>query len=117
MKYHTVTVREGEKVGPIDWAYNFGGHAWGPGRGGANPELVAANTELLRTLEESLASGERWEATTDGGWPRVGWKRVLDVGMYDGWPYWRPVPSVRIAGTLGPEWHSFTSITEARRLP
>lgn len=51
--------------------------------------------------------------TTDGGWPRCGWGDVLDVGMYDGWPYWKPVPSVYSRGPLGGEWHCFSMLSGA----
>ena len=115
MKTKTVTVNEGEWLGPIDWSYDFDSHAWGPGKAGTNPEIIERNQEMLRSLEEGLKRGEEWEATTDGGWPRVGWGTVHRVGMYDGWPYWRPVPSVFIGGHLGGSWHSFISITEIRK--
>jgi hypothetical protein len=36
--------------------------------------------------------------------------------MYDGWPFWRPVPSVLIAGPFGAEWHWFGAISEIRQL-
>ena len=38
---------------------------------------------------------------------------VLDVGMYDGWPYWKPVPSVFTRSALGGgEWHCFAMLTD-----
>lgn len=110
MKTRTITVREGEKVGPVDWDYDFASHDWHHRGGCTNPEVVSRSESALRELCDGLARGEEWQATTDGGVPRLGWGRVLDVGMYDGWPYWRPVPSVLIAGTLGAEWHSFTGL-------
>lgn len=112
MKTETVTVTRGEYLGPVDWDYDFNSH----GRAGHNPEMIPHEVEQLRTLADGIERGERWEATTDGGWPRVGWGDVLQVGMYDGWPYWRPVPSVLKMGPLGPEWHSFLSISEIRRV-
>lgn len=108
MGTETRTVRIGEKVGPIDWGYDFASHDWDHG-GVTNPKHVRDAVERLRMME-----GTPCEATTDGGWPRVGWGRVIDAGMYDGWPYWRPVPSVLIAGTMGAAWHSFCMVTEAR---
>ena len=107
MKSYQLTHYEGEYLGPIDWNYDFHQHAWSEHRGGINPELISEMIGRLRALE----SGD-WEATTDGGWPRVGWKKVLRVGMYDGWPHWEPIPSVCIAGTLGAEWHQFYSISD-----
>jgi hypothetical protein len=112
MRYETVTNRIGEYLGPIDWNYDFAQHNWGPNHGGINPEL-SRKLDWLRELE---ANPQHYQATTDGGWPKIGWKRVVQVGMYDGWPFWKPVPSVQIAGTLGCEWHSWYSITAIERL-
>lgn len=111
MKTKTVTVREGEYLGPVDWSYDFSQHDW-KHSGGTNPEKVERCVEMLRRLGSDM----QFEATTDGGWPRFGWGEVLEVGMYDGWPYWKPVPSVLIAGTLGATWHSFMSITDVREI-
>jgi hypothetical protein len=95
------TVRyEGENLGPIDWNYDFAKY----GRGG--------DVERLR----QLMSGGEWEATTDGGWPRCGWGRVLDIGMYDGWPHWSPTPSVYITSWMGGSWHPYYSLTDIRKV-
>ena len=109
MKTRTVTEHIGEHLGPIDWSFFESEKS-----GSLNPATLEAAKERLRQLE---ADPTAFVATTDGGWPRVGWKEVLRVGMYDGWPYWRPYPSVQIAGTLGPEWHSYHSITDIERKP
>lgn len=106
MKSYTKTVYEGEYLGPIDWSYNFSQY------GCLNPDHIERAKQMLREFE----SGGEWEATTDGGWPRVGWHNVLKVGMYDGWPYWKPTPSVLTAGPLGCEWHSWSSLSEIRKL-
>lgn len=106
MRYETIMRPVGEDLGPVDWAYDFDVTGWDKG-GSLNPRLIAPLLEQFKKLE----SGE-WMATTDGGWPRVGWKKVLKIAMYDGWPYWKPVPSVLLAGTLGCEWYSWCSITE-----
>lgn len=109
MRSYQKTVYEGEYLGPVDWSYDFRQHDWSTNKGGMNPEITQSRIDMLRRLE----TGE-WEATTDGGWPRVGWGKVLKVGMYDGWPHWKPIPSVYINGTLGGSWHPFYSITEVR---
>lgn len=107
MKSYTQTVNEGEDMGPIDWARpmiaQMEGDKW--------------RAEVVARLREAESAPERFEATTDGGWPRVGWRQVLAVRMYDGWPYWRPTPSVYSCGPLGGEWHSFNSLSEIRPLP
>lgn len=110
MRFETQTVRVGELLGPVDWSYDFDTHDWNHG-GSTNPEHVARCREMIRTLD---GAERAWEATTDGGIPRVGWGRVLAVGMYDGWPYWRPVPSVLIDGFLGAEWTSFCGLSDIR---
>lgn len=106
MRTETVTRRIGELLGPVDWSYDFASHFQGDQRA---EERCLKQLDRLRRLADAP---DDWEATTDGGWPRVGWGDVLAVGMYDGWPYWRPVPSVCLRSPLGGgEWHSFTSIT------
>lgn len=107
MKTRMVEEREGEDMGPIDWSYDFEQHA----RGGMRPDSLREAVARLRKLD---ASPESFLVTTDGGWPRIGWHDVLRVRMYDGWPYWKPTPSVLTAGVLGAEWHPFTSITDIR---
>lgn len=109
MKTRQVTERIGEYLGPVDWGYDFLSHY-----GCCFPEnRRAINCEKAKDRLRLLAENpDRYMATSDGGWPRVGWGDVLQVGMYDGWPYWRPVPSVCISGTLGAEWHSFNSVTD-----
>lgn len=112
MKTRTVTERIGEYLGPVDWSYDFAQHNWSGSRGGINPEVGKKSLETLRLLE---AEPEAYEATIDGGWPKIGWKRVLKVGMYDGWPFWKPTPSVLLSGPLGAEWHPWYSITDFER--
>jgi hypothetical protein len=113
MKSRTVTVTEGERVGDVDWTYNFRQHFDNLCADDARrDEACASSVERLREIAAAVASGVDVQATTDGGWPRCGMHRVLSVGMYDGWPYWRPVPSVLTLGPLGGEWHSFASLTD-----
>jgi len=114
MKTKQVTVCEGEYLGPVDWNYDFKQHDWEHG-GGSNPESIERRIAMLNVLESQKKYGVAYEATTDGGFPRVGWGKVLEVGMYDGWPFWKPIPSVLIAGFLGSSWHWFGSITGIRR--
>lgn len=108
MRVETRTVCIGERMGDIDWSYDFRKHfdcycTTDEQRDKRCEEAKA----MLRELEEAHREGRAFQATTYGGWPRCGWGPVTDVGMYDGWPYWKPVPSVRI----GSEWTCFSSIT------
>ena len=107
MIIRTTTQREGEHLGPVDWSYDFASHFTGYG----NPEIASKFCEEAVKMLRALSGGGEWRATTDGGWPRCGWHEVALVGMYDGWPYWHPVPSVCLIGPLGSEWKSFSAIT------
>lgn len=109
MRTYTETKREGELLGDVDWSYDFRSHF--DGWSGDKDEHCRNQVEKLR----QLTNGEKWEATTDGGWPRCGWGEVVAVGMYDGWPYWRPVPSVAIMGSFGVEWSAFANVTSIRK--
>lgn len=112
MRYEQQTVRIGERVGDVDWSYNFRSHFDGLcSTDERRDEACTKAVEVLRDIESDLRAGKHIVATTDGGWPRCGWGRVIDVGMYDGWPFWKPVPSVLTSGPLGPSWHSFYMIT------
>jgi hypothetical protein len=114
MRTYTTTVREGAKVAELEWTYDFRQHfnnhcCDDAGR----DEHCARSVTRLRAIAEAFASGQVVRATTYGGWPRCGLNEVLDVGMYDGWPYWKPVPSVMTRSVLGgSEWHSFSSLTD-----
>jgi hypothetical protein len=113
VRTETRTVRIGERTGDIDWSYNFRKHydtlcTNNAGR----DEACERRKKQLHQIEEAFKNGVNVRATTYGGWPRCGMNKVIDVGMYDGWPYWYPVPSVCTAGTFGAEWHSFDSFTD-----
>lgn len=110
MKTRTVTVREGERLGDVDLNHeSFSVPSSG------DQDWQDERIRRFREMCEGIARGEKWEATVDGGWPRVGWGEVLDIGMYDGWPYWKPMPSFFLRSWLGGEWHSWHSLTEARK--
>ena len=113
MKTRMVKIREGEYLGKVDWAYDFSAHDWDHG-GGTNPISIRDAVMKLKFLEYHVG---KWQATVDGGMPRCGCGDVIAVGMYDGWPYWRPVPSFQISTQLGPEWHSFCMLSDIRPMP
>lgn len=91
MKYRTEIVREGENVGPIDFSYDFiqhyGTHCCSDEQ---KREYCDAAVALLRTVAE--ADDPQDLRIRCDEW----WYDVLDVGMYDGWPYWKPVPAVMV---------------------
>lgn len=118
MRYETRTERIGEDVGPIDWSHpmiaaELAKKISNPCRTDNGMSYRAPLLDLLREVEKSPGD---YEATTDGGWPKVGWGEVLAVRMYDGWPYWRPTPSVLIKGWAGSSWHAFNAIAEVRKV-
>lgn len=112
----TDTRADGELLGSVDWAYPFELHGWNHG-GSSNPRSVRKGIEKLQALVAADETGRlhEWEATTDGGWPRIGWGAVLAVGMFQGWPYRRPVPGVLIRTRLGAEWSAFASLSDIRQ--
>lgn len=113
MKTRTVTESVGENMGPIDWSYDFLSHfdTLCANDAGKLRECEMAK-ERLRQIEQAFKAGKPIRATVYGGWPRCGLNVVVDVGMYDGWPFWRPVPSVQTKSWLGCEWHGFSFITD-----
>lgn len=112
MRIETRTVQIGENLGPIDWSFDFRSHFDRYGSSDAQRDAACARSvRWLRSIEAALAAGEPIRVTNDGGIPRCGIHPVIEIGMYDGWPYWRPTPSVRVATHLGSDWYSFSSIT------
>ena len=98
MKFVTVTKRIGELLGPIDWSFDFQSESWDHG-GGTNPIVVE---QAMKDLHE-IKVGDTVEVYGIT-------HKVLAIGMYDGWPHWRPYPSVCIETHYGPEWHGFSSV-------
>jgi hypothetical protein len=104
-----VEKRIGEKLGPVDWSYDFTRHNWGGGRGGINPECSMVATNLLKELQEAIDAGIAMDAQFYSVM-----QPVVDVGMYDGWPFWQPTPSVCVRGPLGCEWHPWYGMSAIR---
>lgn len=110
MKYRTVVERIGERLGDIDWSYDFASHAWGPNKGGMNPEQIPIYAQRLRELEAAFKAGKKVGVTNYGDH----FDPVIDVGMYDGWPAWKPTPSFCSTTWLGACWHPWYSIGQLR---
>lgn len=87
MRKYMVEHRAGEWLGPIDWSYDFYKYS------SVNEKSIQRRIDMLKTLEENP---DRYEATTDGGVPKIGWGKVVKIGMFDGWPYWEPTPFIGI---------------------
>jgi hypothetical protein len=81
----TVTHREGENMGPIDWEHP-----------------LAKDKPALWREAEKRPTDFRLDTTGFSAFP------VFEIAMYDGWPYWKPTPAILIKGPLGkPEWRFF----------
>lgn len=107
MKTRMVQERIGELLGPVDWSFNFDKHCEA-----YNEELKAQAIACLRKICDEPDA--QWEVRS----PYTGnWSDLLAVGMYDGWPYWRPVPSVNVATWMGGEWQDFTWLRAVRKKP
>ena len=105
MRTWTETHREGTDCGPVDWTHRMVAEA---------VERSGVSLQLLREME---ANPTTFQVTTDGGWPRCGWRKVIGVSMYDGWPYWQKHPAVLVVGVLGvAEWYSFNQLSGVERL-
>ena len=112
MKTRQVTERIGENMGPIDTEFDWRSIGWDQ-EGSFNPALTQGCWDALLALNEAIHSGRKMQVLLYGNW-----HDVLDIGMYDGWPHWKPYPSVCIATTaFGAEWHGFEDITATREKP
>lgn len=111
----TVTERVGENLGPVNWTYDFASHflnVCSPQE--VRDELCERAKACLRTLEDAALIGEigKWKVVTT-----FGLDQPVEVGMYDGYPFWRPVPSYAIyTRGYGVIWHSFDDLSEIRKV-
>lgn len=101
MRIYQVTEREGELLGPVDYSYDFNQHTscWG-GPEARKVERMFRHIELLHKAERRLGRGENVWVETGGGF----WHQLWHVGMYDGWPFWKPTPALCVKGVLGAQW-------------
>lgn len=115
MRSYTVTKFEGENLGPIDWSYDFRSHgAYGCmcSPESVKDECCETHKSLLKQAEELFRSGKRVSVRISD-W----WHDLYDVGMYDGWPYWKPTPAICTSTPLGgSEWHFFYDLREVKEL-
>lgn len=105
MKTYQKTVYKGEYLGPVDWNYDFDQH-------GIHSSCVETGKSVMRQIETWLAEdpdAEIW-VTESGDYTH----RLLKIGMYDGWPWWKPVPHVLTQGVLCPAWQVFYNLTHAK---
>lgn len=93
----TVTKREGENMGPIDPTYDVHQYGTYPN----NPEIPDKKFTLLLEMEKQFIDGKKLRVWYTGDFSGD----LLDVGMYDGWPFWRPTPAFQLNHWHGAEWH------------
>lgn len=107
MREWAETRREGTDCGPIDWNHPdlAGDQRW--------RAFFNISFDDLRAAE---ATPGKFQATDDGGSPHIGWRLVISVRMYDGWPYWKPKPALLVEGAIGPQWIFVESLTGLERL-
>lgn len=81
MKIRMVEQREGEALGPIDWTHE---------KASGMPQIWR---DAEKKPEDYLMNG----------------RQIITIQMYDGWPYWKPMPAVLRYGPIGVEWDHFDS--------
>jgi len=87
MRTRTVVERIGESMGPVDWTH-----------------VTAADKPDSWRDAEANPSAYRYESSGGGSF------QVVELCMYDGWPYWEPRPAIAYIGPLGGvEWAHFNS--------
>ena len=114
MRSRQVTEWIGERVGDIDYSYDFRKHFDSIGTTDERKdERCREKVALLRRIEELFKQGKELEVCSSGGY----WHRLIDVGMYDGWPFWKPTPSVFrecAVKSWGGEWDTFSNVQDVR---
>ncbi len=86
MKTRMVEERIGEDMGPIDWSH----------------PIAKDMPDIWREAEKNP-----FDFYLDNG--GMGYRELLAIRMYDGWPYWTPRPAIMFVGPLGTEWNFFDS--------
>jgi len=94
MRTRTITVREGEWFEPVDRLYDFRSHGWDCG-GSVNPSVVKEGTRTILELDRKFCSA-RWVYV-----PCLTEREIVHVGMWDGWPFWKPTPAIGYIGPMG----------------
>lgn len=113
MRTYTVTKREGELLGPVDYHFpfikHFGNHCCSDLD---KKRLCARSISLIRDIENAKKEGTTVYAETYGYF-----HEVLAVGMYDGWPFWEPTPAILVKGAIGNGWQFYYNIQSMKIEP
>lgn len=81
MRTRMVEERIGENMGPIDWTH----------------DIAKDMPPIWRDAEQNPGNF------------LINGREIYAVAMYDGWPYWKPMPAIHRAGPIGSEWDFFNS--------
>lgn len=116
MKTRMVQEREGEKMGEIDFSYDFLQHYDNYCCSDDEKKRMCDKcVVLLKELVEGMKQGKKYKVEEGGGY----WRECYDTGMYDGWPWWREVPHVLLKSTIGgwsPEWRPFYDVRDIEEI-
>ncbi len=92
--------RRGTVVAPIDPNYDT------TQEGSGNQEWSKRGLALLLLVEP----GDTLEYSGQFSWD------VIQVGMYDGWPFWKPTPAAQTYGPLGVgDWQFYYEVTGVKK--
>ena len=115
MRTFQETVREGENMGRIvkkyPWVEHYGNNCC------SNKEkrrMANEARDRMFKIEKLFLQGKKMEILYDGEY----WRKLLDIGMYDGWPFWKPTPAVYLKHSLGGgEWRFYYEVNDYCLLP
>ena len=98
----TVTKREGEFLGKISESGFIPPKDVFP----FNPEERQRRFDMIIEIEKLFHEGKKISVAYDS----MISGEVQNVGMYDGWPHWKPYPSLRLSNWAGGEIYPWYNI-------
>jgi hypothetical protein len=96
--------REGEFLGNLNEDYDYLQHKVYPN----NPEIVQEKIEMIKEIEKLFLEQKKLRVSYGDGLAGD----LLNVGMYDGWPFWKPTPAVMISTWHGGDIHFWYDVRE-----
>ena len=100
----TVIKREGEFLGVLDDDYDYLQHRVYPN----NPEIVVEKIRSMKELEKLFLNGKNMSVSY--GDCLSG--ELVNIGMYDGWPFWKPTPAFMVKTWHGGDIHFWYDIRD-----
>jgi hypothetical protein len=110
MKYKTVNVCEGERLGdvPVEFDYEPFCKRF---MGGRHQEMLAESITTYRDMLAAYNENREGIIASEGDFEH----EVIDMGLYDGWPFWAPRPCYFWKTWAGGEWRNFYELRAFRR--